>query len=187
MCRWYEARDVNRSPMSKPRIIAMSVMRSKQGTEGNGQVISEISRRDFLAVAGKGAIAAAGLAAAVGVGRYLALDPNPPAATKFTLQPPASYPVGSATFLAEARAWLVRDTHGFFAMSGICTHLGCSLKRSSEGSECPCHGSRFAAAGRVISGRAQRPLRRVLVGRDDAGRLWVDTSREVEAHFRAKG
>lgn len=37
---------------------------------------------------------------------------------------------------------------------GICTHLGCSPKfRADEGDfYCPCHGSRFDLAGRVVKG-----------------------------------
>lgn len=147
----------------------------------------ELSRRDFMGAVGKGALAAAGLAAVVGVGKYLAFDPDPPATTKFTLLPLDNYSVGSATSVAQARAWLVRDTKGFFAMSGICTHLGCSVKQSTGGFECLCHGSRFAPDGRAISGQAQRPLRRVFVGRDDAGKLWIDTSQDADTDFRLKG
>lgn len=37
---------------------------------------------------------------------------------------------------------------------GICTHLGCSPKHRSEEGDfyCPCHGSRFDLAGRVVKG-----------------------------------
>jgi cytochrome b6-f complex iron-sulfur subunit len=147
-------------------------------------VSDEVSRRDFLSLTGHAALAAAGLAAAVGVARYLSFDPSPAVPTRFALDLPDTYPVGSVTRVPEARAWLVRDERGFFALSGICTHLGCTINQSAEGFLCPCHGSRFAPDGSVIAGQARLPLPRYLVGADEAGRLWIDTSQEVDAAFR---
>src|SRR5829696_2290441 len=52
---------------------------------------------------------------------------------------------------------------GLVAYSAICTHLGCTVlpQLSEQGYiVCPCHGSVFdpAAAARVVSGPANRPL-----------------------------
>jgi Rieske Fe-S protein len=45
------------------------------------------------------------------------------------------------------------------AFAARCTHLGCRLDRIVDGEiVCPCHGSRFAADGRVLTGPAVRPL-----------------------------
>ena len=46
------------------------------------------------------------------------------------------------------------------ALSAICTHAGCSMNfnNSSQLLECPCHGSRFAENGQVVTGPAFRPL-----------------------------
>jgi Rieske Fe-S protein len=144
-----------------------------------------VSRRDVLVVAGKAALAVAGAAAVAGVGRFLAFDANPPAPTRFELEGPKAYAVGSTTLVPEAHAWLVRDERGFFALSRICTHLGCSVNQSPGGFLCPCHGSRFAGDGRVLSGQAKLPLPRYLVGLAEDGRLWVDVSQTVEDDFRA--
>lgn len=46
------------------------------------------------------------------------------------------------------------------ALSLACTHLGCTVKVSQEGLACPCHGSRFSAAGDVTKGPAKAPLER---------------------------
>jgi len=46
------------------------------------------------------------------------------------------------------------------ALSLACTHLGCTVKVSGEGLICPCHGSRFSAAGEVAKGPAKAPLER---------------------------
>lgn len=54
-----------------------------------------------------------------------------------------------------------RDVHGdTHIRSAACTHLGCIVHwNQAEGSwDCPCHGSRFDAFGRVISGPARRDL-----------------------------
>jgi glycine/D-amino acid oxidase-like deaminating enzyme/nitrite reductase/ring-hydroxylating ferredoxin subunit len=57
-----------------------------------------------------------------------------------------------------------RDEKGMlYEMSAVCTHLGCIVSWNSGEKtwDCPCHGSRFDAHGRVINGPATRDLARV--------------------------
>ena len=63
------------------------------------------------------------------------------------------------------------------AWSARCTHLGCRLDRVVDGVVvCPCHGSRFDAAGRVLAGPATRPLQALRVRADASTGGWtVDT------------
>lgn len=46
----------------------------------------------------------------------------------------------------------------FSCLSAICTHTGCTVAWAGKGFNCPCHGSRFDATGRVLQGPAGRPL-----------------------------
>jgi len=53
---------------------------------------------------------------------------------------------------------LRQDNGGFAALSPICTHLQCTVNVQDSLIVCPCHGSTYDRAGRVLRGPAERPL-----------------------------
>jgi glycine/D-amino acid oxidase-like deaminating enzyme/nitrite reductase/ring-hydroxylating ferredoxin subunit len=73
-------------------------------------------------------------------------------------------PGDSAIIEAEGQscaAW--RSPEGeLFAVSPVCTHMGCKVHWNSVETswDCPCHGSRFRVDGTVIEGPALAPLAR---------------------------
>ena len=72
-------------------------------------------------------------------------------------------PPNGALVFREERVALLRDEGGLYALSLVCTHLGCTVTMSDQEVVCPCHGSRFDRQGRVLNGPAERPLKRMRV------------------------
>jgi len=67
----------------------------------------------------------------------------------------------SVTAVPEGQFYLARQEDGsFLALSRTCTHLGCSVPWDEKTQKfiCPCHGSSFDIAGRVLTPPATRGL-----------------------------
>jgi Rieske Fe-S protein len=99
---------------------------------------------------------------------------------------PADFPSGELTALAAGPAFIGRDEAGLFALSAICTHLGCTIARSGEELACPCHGSRFAADGDNLAGPASHPLPYLALNLNDDGLVEVNLDQPVESTVRLK-
>ena len=74
-----------------------------------------------------------------------------------------------------------RDGEGVWAVSTVCTHLGCIVKTESAGFECPCHGSRFASDGSVVKGPAPKGLPWLSVSAVGGDTVIIDESTTVAA------
>jgi cytochrome b6-f complex iron-sulfur subunit len=141
-------------------------------------------RRRFIFQSAVVGVAALFAAAGSAIARFLV--PNvlyePP--SQFPVGVPDSFPQNSVRFLASMRLFVIHDGAGFAALSAVCTHLGCNVKKGRIGFECPCHGSRYSEAGRVTGGPAPRPLNwyRLILSR--RGELIVDTREVVPPEFR---
>lgn len=165
------------------------------------ETVDKPGRRAFLRNLGLGALLA-------GIGGQLyaylrALVPN------VLYEPPRSFKVGTPqsfspglTYLENHRLFIGRDQGGLYAISAICTHLGCTVKMMNlnqsrrvsiagkpvdilQEFHCPCHGSKYYGDGTNYAGPAPRPLDwyRVEVSPDD-GQLVVHTSETVHHDFR---
>jgi cytochrome b6-f complex iron-sulfur subunit len=75
--------------------------------------------------------------------------------------------------------WIVREEGKLFALSNICTHLGCipNWTPSTRTFECPCHGSGYYTSGINFKGPAPRPLERYKVSLTPEGRVAVDKTK----------
>ena len=100
---------------------------------------------------------------------------------RISLGDTSMYPVDTYTFLEEPKLFVYRDHEGIKAVSAVCTHLGCILERSSDGFECPCHGSCYNEEGRVLSGPAPRDLSWYRVSKAADGKIVVDPGTTVSA------
>lgn len=100
--------------------------------------------------------------------------------TTVVLGRPEDFSVGevSERWKQSHKLILVRDEEGFYALSSVCTHLGCipHWRPSQQILRCPCHGSGFHRTGINFEGPAPRPLERLAISLDSAGRIVVDTA-----------
>jgi cytochrome b6-f complex iron-sulfur subunit len=145
-------------------------------------VRSEISRRDFLNDVAVGALGIAGLGAMLVTYRYL--SPNAlfePSAT-FRAGNPDLYPVNSVTFSQDQQVYIVRTQEGFYAVSAVCTHLGCITQWKPDANmiACPCHGSKFKSDGTKVEGPAPRSLPHFGITLTPDGELLVDKMETIK-------
>jgi len=147
----------------------------------------EMDRRTFLTALGLGGVGFSALIAAVGNLLYLkpAVDYGPP--TVIRAGKPDEYKEGIKEVMEDQRVVIVRDKRGFAAISITCTHLGCTVRTSDAGFECPCHGSQYDNDGFVTGGPAPRPLDWYQVSIAPNGELEIDKSVNVPpgTYFKA--
>ncbi|HUF47841.1 MAG TPA: Rieske 2Fe-2S domain-containing protein [Vicinamibacterales bacterium] len=134
-----------------------------------------LPRRDFLGLSSIVTAGAALLFATVGMLRLPKAAVLPVPSRKFRVTLPETLAPGVAYQPPGRNVAVVRDTDGVFAVSLICTHLGCIVKASPTGFDCPCHGSRFAPDGSVTHGPAPVALNWVEVA-GAGGQYTVDES-----------
>jgi cytochrome b6-f complex iron-sulfur subunit len=157
----------------------MSEETEKDGGEGES---ADVNRRRFITF-GTTSLAIAGLGACVFGIEYISpnvlYEPSP----VVNAGKPEHYPLDSVTLDLRASIFVVHGKEGFYALSAVCTHLGCLsvCKQDAGVIACPCHGSSFQRDGSVIAGPAPRPLPWLKMWLGEDGSLMVDRSTEVAA------
>jgi len=159
------------------------------------------TRRAFLARLGLGATLVALLGQAYAFLRSLLPDVLYEQPARFKIGTPDQFGEG-ASFIEDRKVFIFRERNTFYAISAVCTHLGCTVKmlRLSQSKkvraggreldetvefQCPCHGSRYYGDGTNYAGPAPRPLPyyKVELSLDD-GQLVVDSSQTTGRDFR---
>ncbi len=115
-------------------------------------------RRDFLGHAAWWSAAAALLFGFLGAMRLPKAAVLPSPSKKFRIRLPASLDSGQAYIPPGRSVAIYKEAGGVFAISTVCTHLGCIVKASEKGFDCPCHGSKFNKDGSVVKGPAPKSL-----------------------------
>jgi cytochrome b6-f complex iron-sulfur subunit len=144
----------------------------------NDRGIWRMNRKSFLNVAGWFAVLSFIGTAAIGALRLMVprVLYEPPSAFKAGF--PEDFVVGEVNekYKDDFRVWIVRETDGFYALSAICTHLGCTPRwlPSENKFKCPCHGSGYHKDGVNFEGPTPRPLERLKIALDDDGQILVD-------------
>ncbi len=144
---------------------------------------SETSRRGFLTLLGRGALWATAGATVIALLRYLSFTETIPPQV-FVLNEPSAYPLDSTTAVADGRAFVKHDERGLYAINASCTHLGCLVKQSAAGFDCPCHGSRYTANGAVTNGPATQPLNYSALTVNAAGKVVLNLNQTVNEDAR---
>ena len=154
--------------------------KSSPSTETRSRLDPEaVPRRDFLGLAAKLSAAVASLFALLGILRLPKAAVLPSPSKKFRVTLPESLIPGDPYLTPGRSVAVFRDGEGVYAISTVCTHLGCIVKPVPTGFDCPCHGSRFAADGDVTRGPAPKPLNWLAVKKTDENTYIIDEGAAV--------
>ena len=149
-------------------------------------------RRAFISWMGVAwtAFAASMVATLSATGRFM--FPNvlfePPATFKAGLPDEIQLGQVDERFKQGFGVWLVKDYDvvtgdlGIYALSTVCTHLGCTPNwlPGEQKFKCPCHGSGYYKNGINFEGPTPRPLERYAIKLADDGQIEVDKNSKFQ-------
>ena len=160
-------------------------MSEEQKTQRSRLEPEPVSQRDALELMSLWAAASAMLFGLVGMLRLPKAAVLSSPSKRFRVSLPETLASGEAFTPTGRNVAVFRDEQGIYAISRVCTHLGCIVKPTAEGFECPCHGSRYDRDGVVTKGPAPRPLQWLEV-KEQGGVLYVDEGANVTTGTRVK-
>jgi cytochrome b6-f complex iron-sulfur subunit len=137
-------------------------------------------RRDFLGLTAWWSAAAALLFAFLGAMRLPKAAVLPSPSKRFRVRLPASLASGQAYIPAGRSVAVYKDANSVYAVSTVCTHLGCIVKTTENGFDCPCHGSKFNKDGSVVKGPAPSALPWLEVKHLGGDSFLIDEGKRVE-------
>jgi len=137
-----------------------------------------MKRRDFInkvAIGTATSVGTVGLAAVV----MEILPPQTESFSRIKIGHIDDYPLNEFSFISEKKIYLFRSRSHIRVLSGVCTHLGCTIKNTEQGFDCPCHGSHFDKTGKACSGPASRSLDRLKTDVSKQGLITVNLNEFV--------
>ncbi len=99
---------------------------------------------------------------------------------RFKIGRKEEYPPGTSRYFEKNQTYVFTDTQGLYAISTVCTHLGCIVNKDENGFVCPCHGSRYNLDGNVTQGAAPKHLPWYKISFLANGQLEVDKKAHVK-------
>lgn len=140
----------------------------------------KLTRRDFSEKLAFGSFWTAIAASTVGMFKLLKPAVMPEASSRVKLGYPDELPPGTERYVEDKNLFVFSEGEGVYAISAVCPHLGCIVRRMPEGRyECPCHGSKFNPRGEVYAGPAPTGLSWIQVRQAPNGVLYADTAVNV--------
>jgi cytochrome b6-f complex iron-sulfur subunit len=142
-----------------------------------------MKRRDFLNKVAIGTVSGAGVISVAAILTEI-MPPETESYRLLNLGYIDDYPLNDFSFIPEKKIYLQRTRQHLRAISGVCTHLGCTVSKSEKGFQCPCHGSEYDKLGQPISGPASRELDRYRINLSKEGEIIVDLNELVNDDFQ---
>ena len=105
---------------------------------------------------------------------------RPEKSSRFKIGRNSEFPNGTIKYFKVEKVYVFSDTDGIYAISAVCTHLGCVVNKEETGFTCPCHGSRYDLNGNVLKGAAPKNLPWYKISLLPSGLLEVDKKHLVE-------
>jgi cytochrome b6-f complex iron-sulfur subunit len=150
------------------------------GVVMNDSTTKPVTRRDFLGIAAVATFFVTLVISCLGMMRLIVPKVFPELSKRYKIGSPKGFPAGEIRVPQGRSVHVFHDKDGFYAISSICTHLGCIITLKDAEFICPCHGSRFALNGDVISGAAPKALDWYTVSLAPDGQLVVDEGKTIK-------